>query len=123
MLTNDMYLILFLINKNRYGNKKLNNNMLMMCRLYQWFLTTGEIVDKYTELPNPKYYVRLQMAVARGLGLFAGQLTGHHTDAAPNTHSVISVQFPSRWSRTSTYICKAETFAFTDCDYCYTLVL
>ena len=38
----------------------------------------------------------------------------------PNTHSVISVHFPSRWSRASTYICKAETLAFTDYDYCYT---
>ena len=36
----------------------------------------------------------------------------------PNTHSVISVQFPSRWSRASTYICKAENLAFTVCDYC-----
>ena len=26
--------------------------------------------------------------------------------------------FPSRWSRTSTYIYKAESLAFTDCDYC-----
>ena len=36
----------------------------------------------------------------------------------PNTHCVISVYFPSKWSHTSTYICKAETLAFTDCDYC-----
>ena len=41
----------------------------------------------------------------------------------PNTHAVISVNFPSRWSCASTYICKAKTLAFTDCDYCYTLVL
>ena len=41
----------------------------------------------------------------------------------PNTHSVISVYFPSRWSCASTYICKAETLVFTDCDYCYTLML
>ena len=34
----------------------------------------------------------------------------------PNTHSFISVQFPSRWSCASTYICKVETLAFTDCD-------
>ena len=40
-----------------------------------------------------------------------------------DTHSVISVYFPSRWSRASMYICKVETLAFTDCDYCYTLVL
>ena len=64
-----------------------------------------------------KYYAWLQMAVARGLGLPAGWLVGCHTDAAPK-HSVISVQFPSRWARTLTYICKAETLAFTDCDYC-----
>ena len=36
-----------------------------------------------------------------------------------NNHSVIPVHFPSRWSRASTYICKAKTLAFTDCDYCY----
>ena len=41
----------------------------------------------------------------------------------PNTHSVISVHFPSKWLRTSTYICKAETLAFTDCDYYSMLVL
>ena len=35
-----------------------------------------------------------------------------------NTHYVISVQFPSRWSRTSTYIWKAVTLVFTDYDYC-----
>ena len=37
------------------------------------------------ELPN--YYTRLQMAVACGLGLLAGQLPGLHTDAAPK-HSL-----------------------------------
>ena len=36
----------------------------------------------------------------------------------PNTHSVISGHFPRRWSHASTYICKAETLAFTDCVYC-----
>ena len=41
----------------------------------------------------------------------------------PNTHSVISVYFPSRWSRASTYICEAETLAFTDRDFCQTLAL
>ena len=41
----------------------------------------------------------------------------------PNTLSVISGHFPSRWLHTSTYICKAEMLAFTDCDYCQTLVL
>ena len=34
-----------------------------------------------TELP--KYYARLQTAVARDLGLPAGRLPGPHTDAAP----------------------------------------
>ena len=41
----------------------------------------------------------------------------------PNTYSVISFYFPSGWSRASTYIYKAKTLAFADCDYCYTLVL
>ena len=39
----------------------------------------------YTELP--KYYTRLQTAVARGLGLPAGRLAGQHTDAPPK-HSL-----------------------------------
>ena len=34
------------------------------------------------------------------------------------TLTVISVQFPSNWWHASTYICKAETLEFTDCDYC-----
>ena len=63
------------------------------------------------------------MAVAHGLGLHTARLADHHSGAASKPHSVISGHFPSRWSRASTYICKAETLAFTDCDYCYTLVL
>ena len=37
------------------------------------------------ELPiteSSKYYARIQTVVACGLGLPAGQLAGHHTDAA-----------------------------------------
>ena len=40
---------------------------------------------KNTEIP--KYYARLQTAVARGLGLPASRLAGHHTDASPK-HSL-----------------------------------
>ena len=29
----------------------------------------------------------------------------------------MTVQFLSSWSRASTYICKAETLGFTDCDF------
>ena len=54
--------------------------------------------------------------------LLAGQRAIRLT-LLPNTHSVILVYFPSRWSRASTYICKADTLAFTDCDYCQMLVL
>ena len=71
---------------------------------------------------SSKYYARIQTAIARGLGLSTRRLAGRHT-LLPSTHSVISIYFPSRWSRASTYICKTETLAFTDCDYCYTLVL
>ena len=35
----------------------------------------------------PKYYARLQTAVARGLSWPAGRLTGRHTDAA-SKHSL-----------------------------------
>ena len=69
-----------------------------------------------TELP--KYYSRLQTAVARSLGLPACQLAGRHTDAAPKHSLCYIIQFPSRWSCASTYICKAEMLAFTDCGYC-----
>ena len=79
-------------------------------------------VGKLKSTESSKYYARIQTAVAHGLGLPAGRQAGHDTDAA-SKHSVISVHFPSRWSCASTYICKAETLAFTDCDYCYTLVL
>ena len=67
---------------------------------------------------SSKYYVRIQTAVARGLGLPTHGLAGRHTDAA-SKHSVCYFSlFPSRWSCASTYICKAETLAFTVCDYC-----
>ena len=45
------------------------------------------------------------------------RLVGHRSNAAFK-HSGISGHFPSRWSHASTYICKAEKLAFTDCDYC-----
>ena len=67
---------------------------------------------------SSKYYERPQTAVARGLGWPASRLTGLHTASAPKHSLCFPVQFPSNWSRASTYICKAETLAFTDCDYC-----
>ena len=48
-----------------------------------------------TELP--KYYVRLQMAAARSLGLPASRLAGHHTDAAPK-HSLCYFSYDWTWS-------------------------
>ena len=80
---------------------------------------TGNLLNFYDK-ESSKYYARPQTAVARGL------LVGNRAiilTLLPNTHSVISVHFPSRWSRASTYICKTKTLAFTDCDYCYKLVL
>ena len=65
----------------------------------------------------PKYYARLQTAVPRGLGLPARRLAGRHSDAAPKHSLCYIIQFPSRWSCASTYICKAETLSFTNCDY------
>ena len=52
------------------------------------------------DIELPKYYVRLQMAVAHGLGWQAGQPTSRSVILMllPNTHSGISVQFQSRWS-------------------------
>ena len=72
------------------------------------FIHTGA-----TELP--KYYRRLQTAVTGGLRSPAGCVI---LTLLPNTHSAISVQFPNSWLCTSTYICKAETLAFPNCDYC-----
>ena len=69
----------------------------------------------YTELP--KYYARIQTAVVRGFGLPAGRLAGRHTDAAPQRSLCYIIQFPRRWSFSSTYIYKAETLAFINCDY------
>ena len=67
-------------------------------------------MTSYTE--SSKYYAHIQTALARSLGLPAGRLAGHHSDAA----SKHSGHFLSRWSHASTYICKAETLVFTDCD-------
>ena len=66
---------------------------------------------------SSKYYAHIQTAVTRGLGLPTRRLAGRHTDAVPTLlyHSVSECA--------STYICKAETLVFTDCDYCYMLVL
>ena len=69
-----------------------------------------------TELP--KHYARLYTAVALGLDLPACRLAGHHADAAPKHLLCYIIQFLSRWTCASTYICKAETLAFTNCDYC-----
>ena len=44
----------------------------------------------------PKYYTRLQSAVARGLGLPAGHLLAPHTDAVPQTLTLLFQLFPSR---------------------------
>ena len=46
--------------------------------------------DKHTYTEVPKYYVQLQMAVARRLNLPAGRLVGHHTDAA-SKHSLLYI--------------------------------
>ena len=77
--------------------------------------TFFNLIENDTE--SSKYYARMHMAVARGLRLPAGQLAGHQTDAASEHSTLISVYFPSRWSCALTYICKAESLAFTDCDY------
>ena len=69
-----------------------------------------------TELPNTKRAYRWLSLTALAY-LLAGQ-RGVILTLLPNTHAVISVYFPGRWSRASTYICKAETLAFTDCNYC-----
>ena len=66
----------------------------------------------------PKYYAWLQTAVARGLGFPASRLAGRHTDAAPKHSVCYIIQFPSRWSCASMYICIVVTLAFTNCDYC-----
>ena len=78
-------------------------------------LTYAYETSTFTELP--KDYARLQTAVARGLGLPADYRV-RILMLLPNTHSVISIQFPRRWSCALMYICKTETLVFTDCDYC-----
>ena len=68
------------------------------------------------QMKSSNYYARIQTAVARDLGLPAARLAGHHSDAASKHTLIISVNFPSKWSRASTYICKAVKLACTDCD-------
>ena len=63
-----LYLYLYLY---YYANCNNNFSMFNIC-VYIYI---------YTDLP--KYYARLQTAVARGLGLPAGRLAGRHTDATP----------------------------------------
>ena len=109
-------------------------NLSLLCgtsdptQLTKWYSTQGEKFEKgwfsrsgmsgKLTTESSKYYARPHTAVARGLDLPTRGLAGRQTAAASNTHCVISVYFPSRWSRASTSICKAETLAFTDCDYC-----
>ena len=50
-------------------------------------LLTMYRLDKLYCTGLPKYYARIQTAVARGVGLPAGRLAGRHTDAAPK-HSL-----------------------------------
>ena len=65
---------------------------------------------------SSKYYVRPQMADTRSLGLLAGRQAGHYTHAASKRLTLLfQFIFPIDGH--------AETLAFTDCDYCYTLVL
>ena len=74
-----------------------------------------------TELP--KNDAQLQMAVTRGLGLSAGRLAGHHTDAAPKHllchFSSVSVQMVTHIN----VHLQMETLEFGDCYYCQTLLL
>ena len=79
---------------------------------YPWFSFKGPLC-RYTE--SFKYYARIQTAVAGGLGMPAARLAGHHSDAASKHSLCYFRSFPE--SRASTYICKAETLAFTDCHY------
>ena len=68
-----------------------------------------------TELP--KYYVRPQTTVTRGLGWPASRLAGHHTDDAPKCSLLFEFSFQVI-SHGIDIICKVETLACTDCDYC-----
>ena len=67
---------------------------------------------------SSKFYARQQTAVARGLAWPARRLTGRQTAAASKHSLCFLVQFPSNYSRASTYFCKTEMLVFTDCDYC-----
>ena len=92
----------------------------MIFLLFEWVLNLSCTFSRqYTKLP--KYYVRVQTAVL-GPWLACPPASGLSYWRSSQTVTVISVQFPSNWSRTSMYICKAETLAFTNCDYCWILV-
>ena len=79
-------------------------------------INVHNVVSFILSIPNTlRSYRLLSLAALAGL---PADWRGILLMLLPNTHSVISVQFPSRWSRVSMYICKAEMLAFTDCDYC-----
>ena len=81
------------------------------------YVTCSKQNTQQESTESSKYYAQPQTAVACGLDLPTRGLAGRQT-AAASKHCVISVYFPSRCSRASMYTCKAETLAFTDCDYC-----
>ena len=81
---------------------------------------TRILTVEYSRTELSKYYARIQTAVDRGLGMPAARLAERHTDAASKHSlcyfSLISELMITRWNAL-TCICKAETLAFTDCDY------
>ena len=65
-----------------------NNNVARFCEeCVLWRVFRFHLGASYTE--DPKYYARLQTAVARDLGCPAGPQAGPHTDAALK-HSLTS---------------------------------
>ena len=51
------------------------------------YVTGCNVTSDSLSTESSKYYVRIQMAVAHGLGVPAARLAGHHSDAA-SKHSL-----------------------------------
>ena len=58
-----------------------------LCIIFEYVLRGYQNSSCLCYIELPKYYTRLQTAVARGLGYLVGQQAGPHTDGAPN-HSL-----------------------------------
>ena len=85
---------------------------------------TASIIHSHRHVQSHSYIRRgnRRLSLAALPGLPAAS-RGVKLPLLANTRYVFQFSFRVIWSRASMYICKAETLAFTDNDYCQMLVL